>query len=191
MGGNTSGIEGAGTEYDLAIVGSGGAGFAAAIAASTQGARVVMVEQGTTGGTCVNTGCVPSKALLAAAGARYSAATQAFPGIATSAGPVDVAALIAGKTALVEQLRAEKYTDLATDYGWPILHGTARFADTGDGPVLQVELTDGDQRQVRAAHYLIATGSAMAVRPSAHSHDPDPDRAGATAARKRAGVLPP
>lgn len=160
MGGNTSGIEGAGTEYDLAIVGSGGAGFAAAIAASTQGARVVMIEQGTTGGTCVNTGCVPSKALLAAAGARYSAATQAFPGIATSAGPVDVAALIAGKTALVEELRAEKYTDLATDYGWPILHGTARFADTGDGPVLQVELTRGDQRQVQAAHYLIATGSA-------------------------------
>lgn len=162
-----------GTEFDLAIVGSGGAGFAAAIAASSGGARVVMVEQGTTGGTCVNTGCVPSKALLAAAGARHAAATQDFPGVATGAGPVDMAALIAGTTALVEGLRAEKYTDLATGYGWPILHGIARFATTGNGatagavddgldgdPVLHVELVDGGRQHVRAAHYLVATGSA-------------------------------
>jgi pyruvate/2-oxoglutarate dehydrogenase complex dihydrolipoamide dehydrogenase (E3) component len=54
--------------YDLAIVGSGGAGFAAAIAATTRGLSVVMIERGTTGGTCVNVGCIPSKALLAAAG---------------------------------------------------------------------------------------------------------------------------
>lgn len=159
--GGTSG----GVEFDLAIVGSGGAGFAAAIAASATGGRVVMVEQGVTGGTCVNTGCVPSKALLAAAGARHAAATQDFPGIATGAGSVDMAALIAGKTALVEGLRAEKYTGLAVEYGWPILHGTARFAVTddrvaADGPVLEVELVDGGWRQVRAAHYLVATGSA-------------------------------
>ena len=59
--------------YDLAIVGSGGAAFAAAITARDAGASVVMVERGTAGGTCVNTGCVPSKALLAAA------ATSASP----------------------------------------------------------------------------------------------------------------
>ncbi|HEY3480033.1 MAG TPA: FAD-dependent oxidoreductase, partial [Streptomyces sp.] len=43
--------------YDLAVIGSGGAGFAAAIAARTKGATVVMIERGTVGGTCVNTGC--------------------------------------------------------------------------------------------------------------------------------------
>jgi len=48
--------------YDLAIIGSGGAAFAAAITARDAGASVVMIERGTTGGTCVNTGCVPSKA---------------------------------------------------------------------------------------------------------------------------------
>ncbi|WP_298800354.1 mercury(II) reductase [uncultured Pseudonocardia sp.] len=169
-----------GVEFDLAIVGSGGAGFAAAIAASSRGARVVMAERGTTGGTCVNTGCVPSKALLAAAGTRHGAATQAFPGIATSAGPVDMAALIAGKTALVAGLRTAKYTDLATEYGWPILHGTARFAATNDeatndaatndeatddeatddGPVLEVDLDEGGRRRIEAGHYLVATGSA-------------------------------
>lgn len=153
-----------GVEFDLAVVGSGGAGFAAAIAATSRGARVVMVERGTTGGTCVNTGCVPSKALLAAAAARHGAATQAFPGIATSAGPVDMAALIEGKTALVEGLRAEKYTDLAAEYGWPVLRGTARFTagDNGAadaGPVLEVDLDGGGRRRIEAAHYLAATGS--------------------------------
>ena len=56
-----------GRSYDLAVIGSGGAAFAAAIRATTLGKRVVMIERGTIGGTCVNTGCVPSKALLAAA----------------------------------------------------------------------------------------------------------------------------
>ena len=54
--------------YDLAVIGSGGAAFAAAIAARGKDKTVVMIERDVTGGTCVNTGCVPSKALLASAG---------------------------------------------------------------------------------------------------------------------------
>lgn len=106
--------------YDLAIMGSGGAGFSAAIAARGKDRRVVMVDRDRIGGTCVNTGCVPSKALLAAAQARQVAAEagQRFPGIATTAGPVDPVALLAGKQALVEQLQADKYIDLAAAYGW-------------------------------------------------------------------------
>jgi len=50
----------------LAIVGSGGGAFAAAIAARRRSLRVVMIEHATIGGTCVNVGCIPSKALLAA-----------------------------------------------------------------------------------------------------------------------------
>jgi mercuric reductase len=145
------------TGYDLAIIGSGGGAFAAAIAARNKGKRVVMVERGTTGGTCVNVGCVPSKALLAAAEARHGAqAAGRFPGLAPATVPVDFPALIGGKDALVEQLRTEKYTDLAADYGWQIVHGTATFAD---GPVLQVALNDGGTTTIEAAHYLIATGS--------------------------------
>ncbi|HEX3590469.1 MAG TPA: mercury(II) reductase [Pseudonocardiaceae bacterium] len=142
--------------YDLAVIGSGGAGFAAAIAARRKGRSVVMIEHATIGGTCVNTGCVPSKALLAAAEARHIAATQAFPGIHTDSGPVDVAALIAGKTALVEGMRAEKYVDLAAAYGWETLAGQARFVD---GPAVDVLLTGGGRTHVEARHYLIATGS--------------------------------
>jgi mercuric reductase len=144
--------EGVGMDYDLAIIGSGGAGFAAAIAATTKGLSVVMVERAVIGGTCVNVGCIPSKALLAAAEARHVAAAGRFPGIATQAGPVDMAALIAGKTDLVEMLRREKYEDLAIDYGWETRHGTARFVE---GPALEI-----DGERIEAAQYLVATGAA-------------------------------
>ncbi|WP_033309259.1 mercury(II) reductase [Streptomyces iakyrus] len=146
---------------DLAVIGSGSAAFAAAIAATGGGKRVVMVERGTTGGTCVNVGCVPSKALLAAAEARHGAAAAGrFPGLAAAEVPVGFPGLIGGKDALVEQLRAEKYTGLAADYGWEIAHGTAAFAGSTEAPVLDVVLRDGGTRRIEAAHYLIATGSA-------------------------------
>ena len=91
------------SRYDLAIIGSGGAAFAAAIRATTLGKSVVMIERGTFGGTCVNTGCVPSKALIAAAEARQTAAEAGnrFPGIATTADDVDMPALMptAGRSA--------------------------------------------------------------------------------------------
>ncbi|RFZ21398.1 Mercuric reductase [Mycobacterium marinum] len=147
-----------GVGYDLAVIGSGGGAFAAAIAARRKGRSVVMIERATTGGTCVNVGCVPSKALLAAAAAHHVAGAQAFPGIGTDAGPVDMAALIAGKDGLVEGLRAEKYVDLAADYGWEIVTGQASFVE---GPALKVDhLPDGDTMRIEARHYLIATGSA-------------------------------
>jgi len=137
--------------YDLAIIGSGGAGFAAAIAATTRGLRVVMVERTTMGGTCVNVGCIPSKALLAAAEARAVAGEHRFPGIATSAGPTDMAALIGGKSEIVNMLRREKYENLAADYGWELRHGDARFLG---GPTLDVA-----GQRIEAAHYLVATGA--------------------------------
>ena len=54
-------------EYDLVVIGSGSAAFAAGIEARSQGATVALVEAGVLGGICVNVGCVPSKTLLAAA----------------------------------------------------------------------------------------------------------------------------
>ena len=151
--------------YDLAVIGSGSAAFAAAITAVEGGARVIMIERGQTGGTCVNTGCVPSKALLAAAAARHSAAAGTFPGIATQAGPAGMAALIGGKDDLVAGMRAEKYTGLAADYGWQIIAGTARFAGTADAPRLEVNLNEGGSTVIEASHYLAATGSAPLIPP--------------------------
>lgn len=148
-------------DFDLAIVGSGGGAFAAAIRATNLGKRVVMIERGTIGGTCVNTGCVPSKALLAAADARQIALDSGrFPGILASAGPVDMPALIDGKRTLVETMRAGKYVDLISDYGWELRQADAAFAGTANDPVLQITAADGTVETLRAGHYLIATGSA-------------------------------
>jgi len=138
-------------EYDLAIVGSGGGAFAAAIGARRRELRVAMIERGTIGGTCVNIGCIPSKALLAAADARHRAQVNRFPGIRTEAAPVDFAALIVGKREIVEGVRQDKYIDLAREYDIELVDGDARFVR---GPGLEV-----DGRRIEAAHYLVATGS--------------------------------
>lgn len=143
--------------YDLAIVGSGGAAFAAAIRAVKQGKRVAMVERGEVGGTCVNVGCIPSKALLAAAGTSRRASHSRFPGIRTAAEGVDMRTLIAVKDDIVADLRRDKYLDLVDDYGWTMLRGQARFVD---GPGIEV-----DGRRLDAAHYLVATGADPAAPP--------------------------
>jgi mercuric reductase len=154
-------------DFDLAIIGSGGGAFAAAIRATSLGKSVLMVERSTVGGTCVNTGCVPSKALLAAAEARHVALDGGgrFPGISTQAGPVDMPGLIGGKRVLVDGMRAEKYVDLIADYGWDFRHGDAAFSGTPEEPVLDISTSDGGRESVTAAHYLVATGSAPWAAP--------------------------
>lgn len=101
--------------YDLAIVGAGSAAFSAAIRARQKDLTVVMIERGEVGGTCVNVGCIPSKALLATAEARQVAAAPRFPGIETTAAAVRMAALIKAKDAIVHDLRQDKYLDLARE----------------------------------------------------------------------------
>ncbi len=152
---------GAGDHYDLAIVGSGGGAFAAAIKAVGQGARVVMIERGTLGGTCVNVGCIPSKTQLHAGELLWQAGHHPFrdKGIPTQAGAVDLPALVAQKDALVAALRQEKYTDLIDEYGWELVRGEATFAD---GQTLRV----GD-RAIRADAIILATGARAAVPPIA------------------------
>lgn len=149
-------------DCDLVIIGSGSAAFAAAIHAVSLGADVRLVEKGSIGGTCVNVGCVPSKALLAAAEARHIAMTQSFEGIVTSAGPTDMGSLISGKQSLVTSLRRAKYEDLAEAYGLSILPGVASFAADG---VLRVynQAAESGYREIRASRYLIATGASPAI----------------------------
>ncbi len=146
-----------GIEYDLAIIGSGGAAMAAAITAVEGGARVVMVERGTIGGTCVNIGCVPSKTLLRASEIYQQSSHHAFKGVGTSAGKVDMAAIVHQKDELVEQMRREKYANLIEEYGWELVPGEARFVDK---KTIRV-----GERRIAASAYLIATGADPAVPP--------------------------
>ncbi len=136
------------TDYDLAIIGSGAAAFAAAIRATNLGARVAIIERDIVGGTCVNVGCIPSKALLTAADAHHRAGQHPFAGLPTTAGPVDLTTLVAQKDELVAGLRQTKYVDLADEYGFEILHGTARFRRPDE--------LDVDGRSLRARAYVIA-----------------------------------
>ncbi len=129
--------------------------MAAAIQARQRGASVVLVERSALGGTCVNVGCVPSKTLLAAAGARHGALTNPFDGAPTSADGVDFGALVAQKDELVGRLRQGKYADVAAAYGFEVRPGTATFADP------DTLVVDGEPLVARA--YLVATGSKPAV----------------------------
>jgi mercuric reductase len=145
-----------GDRFDLAIVGSGAAAFAAAIAATERGAKVVMIEGGTLGGTCVNVGCVPSKTQLRAGELYLRAGHPPFGGIEA----VDLARLVEEKDQLVNSLRREKCEDLIGEYGWQLLRGEARFEDhrtlrVGD----QVISTDG---------FVLATGARPKVPPIAN-----------------------
>lgn len=137
-------------DYDLLVIGSGSAAFAAAIHAADSGRRVALVEAQTVGGTCVNVGCVPSKAMLAPAEQFHRAGHHPFAGINTLAGDFDLGRMVDSKAELVQQLRQDKYLDLAGGYGFPILEGRARFRD---GETVEV-----DGRPIRAGRYIIATG---------------------------------
>jgi len=144
-------------DYDLAVIGSGAAGFGAAIKAREQGARVIMVERGTLGGTCVNIGCVPSKTLLRAAEAYHMAGHHPFRGVETHASSVDLAQTVTQKNDLVTYLRQAKYSNLIGEYDWELVQGDAQFTapDT---------LTVGG-RTIRAATFLIASGARPSIPP--------------------------
>ena len=144
-------------DYDLVVVGAGSAAFAAAIKATEAGYRVALIEHGTLGGTCVNVGCVPSKALLRAGELAWAAGHHPFAGLSTSSGPVDLQALVAQKDELVGDLRQMKYADLVADYGFTVIPGHARFR----GP----EVLEVDGHPIRGRVYLVATGASPAVPP--------------------------
>ncbi|HKY93872.1 MAG TPA: FAD-dependent oxidoreductase, partial [Kiloniellales bacterium] len=80
--------------FDLCVIGAGSAGLSIAAGAQQMGARVVLIERGAMGGDCLNTGCVPSKALLAAARHVAEAARWSGFGLSGPAQAVDFAAVM-------------------------------------------------------------------------------------------------
>lgn len=137
----------------LAIIGGGSAAFAAAIQASEMGATVTIInDRLPIGGTCVNTGCLPSKTLLRAAGAHYSAGHHRFDGILGSSTLVNFMAIMDQKRALIEDNRRAKYTDVVKGLpGVRIVEGRARLTST------RTILVNG--REISASHILIASGA--------------------------------
>lgn len=154
--------------YDLVVVGAGSAGFSAAITAAEQGAQVALIGHGTIGGSCVNVGCVPSKALIRVAEAVHHANTAAakFAGIAAQAHVVDWKAQIGQKDALVAGLRQAKYVDLLPAYNNVAYHeGRARLVEGG--------VEAGGQR-FTSDRVIIATGTRPALPTISGIADVDP-----------------
>ncbi|HMK93725.1 MAG TPA: FAD-dependent oxidoreductase, partial [Thermoleophilia bacterium] len=89
----------------IVVLGGGPAGYVAALRAAQLGAAVTLVEEREIGGTCLNRGCIPTKALVAAAERHRAARDDADFGVVVGAPRVDVAALMARKRAATEQLR--------------------------------------------------------------------------------------
>jgi mercuric reductase len=144
--------------YDLAIVGAGSAGFSAAITAAELGAHVALIGHGTIGGTCVNTGCVPSKNLIRATESVHGASfASRFGGIAATSRVQDWRAVICQKEDLISTLRRAKYVDLLPNYNTiAYLEGRARLADGG------VAVNGG---LVKAGKIIIATGASPSLPP--------------------------
>ncbi len=145
-------------DYDLVVIGTGGGGVAASIRAAESGHKVAIIEGGTIGGTCVNIGCVPSKALIRAAEAYHTAGHHSFAGLKTKAEGVDWPALIAQKDELVDELREKKYVDVLKSYtNITLIQGWAKLDANGDVVI--------DGKVLKAGRVVVATGARPKVLP--------------------------
>jgi len=145
-------------DFDLAVIGAGAAGLSTAYVAAQLGLRVALIERGRMGGECLNVGCVPSKALLAAAHAAHAVRHAGRYGVQAPEHSVDwrgVQAHVRGAiAALAPADSVERYTSL----GATVLQGTARFV-ARDALIV----TGADTRRIAARRIVIATGSRPVV----------------------------
>ncbi len=144
------------SQLDLVIIGSGPAGYVAAIKAAQLGLKVALVEKDPNlGGTCLNIGCIPSKALLHStevlAHAQHGKKHGIIGGDKLSC---DVSVMMANKDKVVSQLRGGVKT-LVSKRGVEIIHGLGRLG--GEGKV--IVRSDKGERILETKHTLIATGS--------------------------------
>jgi len=147
-----------GNSLHIVIVGSGSAAFAAAIKAVEEGARVTLVEGAPIiGGTCVNTGCVPSKIFIRGAYLAHLQGHHAVDGVPRRAPAVDRRAMVAQQQAWVAKLRHAKYESiLESNPGITLLRGMARFRDAS---TLVVSRADGGETVLRPDRILLAVGA--------------------------------
>ena len=141
----------------LLVIGGGPGGYVAAIRAGQLGIPTVLVEGAELGGTCLNIGCIPSKALIHAADAFHQAASYAGEsplGIRAGAPTIDVTQTVAWKDGIVKRLTGGVGALLKKN-GVTVVRGWARILD---GKTVEVQ-TNGDAVRIRCEHLLLATGS--------------------------------
>jgi dihydrolipoamide dehydrogenase len=152
---------GASEMFDLVVIGGGPAGYVGALRAAQLGASVAAIEQDKWGGTCLNRGCIPSKALLHAAEALEVARQAANYGINFGAAQIDWEGIRQFKTRAVRQLGTGVEQLLKSNKVRQIC-GRARLV--GDREV-EVRQADGTTLRLRGRRVLLATGSVPWVPP--------------------------
>jgi pyruvate/2-oxoglutarate dehydrogenase complex dihydrolipoamide dehydrogenase (E3) component len=141
--------------FDSIVIGAGQAGPAMAARLTASGERVALIERDQMGGTCVNTGCTPTKTLVASAHAAWLAREGARFGVLTGPVAVDAARVRARKDAVVEAARANVTRWMENTAGINVFRGHARF--TGPHTVAV------DDRQLQAARIFVNVGARATV----------------------------
>lgn len=136
-------------EFDCIVIGGGSGGVATARRAAEYGARVLLIEAGRLGGTCVNVGCVPKKVMWYAANLAHSFEDAGGYGFDVAVRGFDWSRLKSGRDAYIERLNGV-YAGLLERSGVTVVRGWARFTGPGVVAVGDVEY--------RASHVVIATG---------------------------------
>ncbi|HEY4456910.1 MAG TPA: mercuric reductase [Pseudonocardiaceae bacterium] len=141
--------------YDAIVIGSSQGGRFLPVELAKAGQRVALVERGPLGGVCVNTGCTPTKTMVASARLAHQARRSAEFGVRTGPVSVDLAAVRERKRAMVGGAR-ENYASRLAQNGLDLVEGEAHF--TGPNTV-EVALTHGGTRQLRAPVIVIDAGA--------------------------------
>ncbi|MDS0300187.1 dihydrolipoyl dehydrogenase [Halogeometricum sp. S1BR25-6] len=151
-------------ETELLVVGGGPAGYTAAIRGAQRGLDVALVEDGLIGGTCLNHGCIPSKALLSGTGTVHEMETASEMGIYVEP-YVDLGEMVAWKDGVVDRL-TDGVAALCRQNGVELVDGFARFVDERT-----VAVDDG--REIEFENAVLATGSRPITLPG-FGFDADP-----------------
>ncbi len=139
---------------DLCVIGGGAAGLSVAAAAGLLGAAVVLIERARMGGECLNTGCVPSKALLAAAHAAHAAQRASVLGIDASP-RVDFGRVHDHVHAAIAAIAPHDSVERMAQYGVDVVRASARLRAP--------RVVEADGVELRARRLVIATGAEPAV----------------------------
>lgn len=142
---------------DICVIGGGSGGLSVAAAAAAFGVPVVLIEKHKMGGDCLNTGCVPSKALLAAAKRAAIARDSAAFGVTAQDVAVDFSKVHAHVHGVIAAIAPIDSVERFTGLGVRVIQGEAKFKD-------RRTVTVGDT-QIRARRFVVATGSTPAVPP--------------------------
>jgi len=148
--------------YKVVVIGAGPGGYVAAIRAAQMGAKVALVEKDEVGGTCLNWGCIPTKALVAGAELLHKMRRAEEFGIRTGEASVDVKKLMARKDAVVQKL-VTGVQFLLKKNKVEVIRGTARIASPG---CVSVSLNDGSSLQLETENIILATGTRPALLPA-------------------------